>query len=135
MSAVDFEHAYRALRSRDARFDGWLYAAYIGFASGFEHSSIGIARSADGVVWERHAGNPVITAGDAGEFDSINVYKPFVVVDGDEWRMWFNGSSPTDAPHENPPNRIEQIGYASSRFQFRPQRPLVTNEQEERGRS
>jgi predicted GH43/DUF377 family glycosyl hydrolase len=110
------------------RHQGWLYAAYIGFASGFEDSSIGIARSANGVDWERHAGNPVITRGADGEFDSINVYKPFVVVDGDTWRMWFNGSSPTDAPDENPPNRIEQIGYASCRFQFRPTRSLVTNE-------
>jgi predicted GH43/DUF377 family glycosyl hydrolase len=106
--------------------DGWLYAAYIGFANGFEESSIGMARSSDGVEWERHAGNPVITRGGPGDFDSINVYKPFVVVDGDEWRMWFNGSSPSDAPDENPPNRIEQIGYASCRFQFRPQRSLVT---------
>jgi len=102
------------------RSNGHLYAAYIGFANGFEDSSIGIARSSDGIHWERHAGNPVIRRGQAGEFDSINVYKPFVVVDGDEWRMWFNGSSPTDAPEENPPNRIEQIGYASCRFQFRP---------------
>jgi beta-1,2-mannobiose phosphorylase / 1,2-beta-oligomannan phosphorylase len=110
------------------RHDGWLYAAYIGFARGFEDSSIGIARSVDGVTWERHSGNPVISRGVVGDFDSINVYKPFVVVDGDLWRMWFNGSSPTDAPNENPPNRIEQIGYASCRFQFRPLRPLVTNE-------
>jgi predicted GH43/DUF377 family glycosyl hydrolase len=99
---------------------GWLYAAYIGFANGFEDSAIGIARSRDGVAWERHAGNPVITRGEPGDFDSINVYKPFVVVHGDEWRMWFNASSPRigdDTSHEN---RIEQIGYASSRFHFRP---------------
>jgi predicted GH43/DUF377 family glycosyl hydrolase len=97
-----------------------LYAAYIGFANGFEDSGIGIARSRDGVAWERHADNPVISRGEPGDFDSINVYKPFVVVHGDEWRMWFNASSPRvgdDTSHEN---RIEQIGYASSRFQFRP---------------
>jgi len=113
------------------RHGAWLYAAYIGFANGFEDSSIGIARSNDGIHWERHAGNPVITRGEPGEFDSINVYKPFVVVDGDEWRMWFNGSSPTDGPDENPPNRIEQIGYASCRFEFQ-QRDLAdieTNDQ------
>jgi predicted GH43/DUF377 family glycosyl hydrolase len=100
--------------------DGFLYAAYIGFANGFEDTGIGIARSSDGIAWERHADNPVITHGEPGEFDAINVYKPFVVIDGGEWRMWFNGSSPADAPNENPPNRIEQIGYASCRFQFRP---------------
>jgi beta-1,2-mannobiose phosphorylase / 1,2-beta-oligomannan phosphorylase len=98
----------------------WLYAAYIGFANGFEDSAIGIARSRDGVGWERHADNPVVSRGAAGEFDSINVYKPFVVVDGDEWRMWFNASSPISGDDTRPENRIEQIGYASCRFRFRP---------------
>jgi predicted GH43/DUF377 family glycosyl hydrolase len=113
----------------------YLYAAYIGFANGFEDSSIGIARSVDGIQWERHAGNPVVTRGKPGDFDAINVYKPFVVIDGDEWRMWFNASSSADAPDENPPNRIEQIGYASCRFQFSvaksSQRLTSTNEYEE----
>jgi beta-1,2-mannobiose phosphorylase / 1,2-beta-oligomannan phosphorylase len=98
----------------------WLYAAYIGFANGFEDSAIGIARSRDGVIWERHANNPVLSRGEPGEFDSINVYKPFVVVDGDEWRMWFNASSPIAGDDARPENRIEQIGYASCRFRFRP---------------
>jgi len=119
----DPDSAWEAERVAGAhvfRHEGWLYAAYIGFANGFEDSSIGIARSLDGVRWERHAGNPVITHGQPGEFDSINVYKPFVVVDGDEWRMWFNGSSPISGTDRDPDNRIEQIGYASCRFQFRP---------------
>lgn len=98
--------------------DGWLFAAYIGFADGFEDSSIGIARSGDGIRWLRHAGNPVITPGDPGEFDSINVYKPFVVVDNGEWRLWFNGSSPLAGDDASPENRIERIGYATCRFQF-----------------
>jgi beta-1,2-mannobiose phosphorylase / 1,2-beta-oligomannan phosphorylase len=100
--------------------DGYLYAAYIGFADGFEESSIGIARSRDGIDWQRHAGNPVITHGDPGDFDSINVYKPFVVIDGDRWRMWFNASAPISGTDRDLDNRIEQIGYASCRFQFRP---------------
>jgi predicted GH43/DUF377 family glycosyl hydrolase len=102
------------------RVGEWLYAAYIGFANGFEDSAIGIARSRDGVSWERHVGNPVLSRGQAGEFDSINVYKPFVVVDGDEWRMWFNASSPISGDDTRPENRIEQIGYASCRFRFLP---------------
>lgn len=102
------------------RDGGWLYAAYIGFANGFEDSAIGIARSRDGVSWERHKDNPVVSRGAAGEFDSINVYKPFVVVDGDEWRMWFNASSPISGDDTRTENRIEQIGYASCRFRFEP---------------
>jgi beta-1,2-mannobiose phosphorylase / 1,2-beta-oligomannan phosphorylase len=96
----------------------WLYAAYIGFANGFEDSAIGIARSQDGVTWDRHLRNPVVTRGRPGDFDSINVYKPFVVVEGGEWRMWFNGSSPLRGEDTNPDNRKEEIGYASCRFQF-----------------
>ena len=112
------------------RSDDWFYAAYIGFAHGLEDSSIGIARSRDGIIWERHADNPVVRHGAPGEFDSINVYKPFVVVEGAIWRMWFNASSPigdrarpdisdTRFGYENP-DRIEQIGYASCAFEFRP---------------
>jgi len=100
--------------------EDWLYAAYIGFAHGFEDSAIGIARSRDGVSWERHASNPVVSRGAAGEFDSINVYKPFVVVEGDEWRLWFNGSSPISGDDTRIENRIEQVGYASCRFRFQP---------------
>jgi Glycosyl hydrolases family 32 N-terminal domain len=102
------------------RVGEWLFAAYIGFADGFEDSAIGIARSRDGVSWERHADNPVVSRGAAGEFDSINVYKPFVVVEDDDWRMWFNASSPVSGDDTRPENRIEQIGYASCRFRFRP---------------
>lgn len=105
------------------RHGDWLYAAYIGFAKGYEDSSIGIARSLDGLTWERHADNPVIVRGKPGEFDSINVYKPFVHVDGDEWRVWFNGSSPIRGEDSSPDNRIEQIGVAWCRFRFRSSRP------------
>ncbi|HUC14573.1 MAG TPA: hypothetical protein VMS00_09000 [Acidimicrobiales bacterium] len=94
----------------------WLYIAYIGFSNGFEGSAIGIARSADGISWQRNAHNPVLTHGSTGEFDSINVYKPFVVVEGHEWRLWFNGSSPIVGEDTRLDNRIEQIGYASCRF-------------------
>lgn len=100
------------------RVSGWLYAAYIGFANGFEDSAIGIARSRDGVTWERHARNPVLSRGAAGEFDSINVYKPFVVVENGLWRVWFNGSAPLVGDDPSHDNRIEQIGYASCRFRF-----------------
>lgn len=101
------------------RHDDWLYAAYIGFANGYEDSSIGVARSRDGLSWERHADNPILTRGRPGEFDSINVYKPFVHVDGEEWRIWFNGSSPIRGADSYPENRIEQIGVAWCRFRFR----------------
>jgi hypothetical protein len=100
--------------------EGWLYAAYIGFANGFEESAIGFARSPDGVTWQRHAGNPVLTHGRPGDFDSINVYKPFVIIDGQVWRLWYNASAPVAGGDTSPENRIEQVGFASSRFVFHP---------------
>jgi len=100
--------------------EGHLYAAYIGFANGFEDSAIGIARSTDGIYWQRHAGNPVLTRGRPGDFDSINVYKPFVVIEDGTWRMWFNGSSARTPGDSSPSNRIEQIGHAACRFVFEP---------------
>lgn len=100
--------------------NGWIYAAYIGFANSFEDSAIGIARSTDGIRWHRHAGNPVITRGSAGDFDEINVYKPFVIVDGDLWHMWFNASAPLTAGNKRPEDRIEQIGVATCPFVFVP---------------
>jgi predicted GH43/DUF377 family glycosyl hydrolase len=106
----------------------WLYAIYIGFANGFEDSSIGIARSSDGISWERHEDNPVITRGAAGDFDSINVYKPFVVVDAPTWRMWFNGSSPISGDDASHDNRVEQIGYASCQFHFRAAQGTTSSE-------
>ena len=102
------------------KHDGYLYAAYIGFANGFEDSSVGIARSIDGIHWERHAHNPVVSRGATGDFDSINVYKPFVIVENGIWRMWFNGSSPLVPGDLSPANRIEQIGHAACRFVFEP---------------
>jgi predicted GH43/DUF377 family glycosyl hydrolase len=102
------------------RHEGFFHAAYIGFANGYEDSSIGIARSIDGVSWQRHAGNPVLTRGRPGDFDSINVYKPFVIVEDDLWRVWFNASSPLTVGDSAPSNRIEQIGHAACRFAFVP---------------
>jgi beta-1,2-mannobiose phosphorylase / 1,2-beta-oligomannan phosphorylase len=108
--------------------DGWLYAAYIGFAHGFEDSAIGIARSEDGVRWHRHAGNPVISRGAPGDFDSINVYKPFVIVEGGLWRLWYNASSPRSGDDTSHDNRIEQVGHASCWFAFQPANPATAGD-------
>lgn len=74
-----------------------------------EHRRLGLARSADGVHWERE------TAFGSAEgrepWDKMVVCDPTVLVDGDTVRVWFGGG---DVPH--PVANIDgQIGYATLR--------------------
>ena len=80
-------------------------AFYIGFAEGYEHSSIGMARSRDGIHdWERYPGNPIISPGPQGDWDDCNVYKPYVLRRPEGWYLWYNASRASD--------RREQLGLA-----------------------
>jgi hypothetical protein len=64
---------------------------YIGFRDRMNHTSIGMARSRDGITnWERYPGNPIIRSGQNG-FDQDACYKPFTVFDGKRWLLWYNG--------------------------------------------
>lgn len=70
--------------------DGWYWMFYIGFKNE-DYAQIGIARSRDGVTgWERSALNPIV-APDPGAWDAEACYKPFVLFDGERWRLWYNG--------------------------------------------
>jgi predicted GH43/DUF377 family glycosyl hydrolase len=79
--------------------DGWHLMFYIGFRD-VDHAQIGIARSRNGITqWERHPANPIVRPG-AGKWDHDACYKPFVISDGSNWLLWYNGR------HGN----VEQIG-------------------------
>src|SRR5512132_3907502 len=58
---------------------------------------IGVARSTDGVTFERVAGaetgGAILDVGAPGSFDSWLAYRPFVLKDGAIYRMWYNGST------------------------------------------
>jgi len=83
-------------------------AFYIGFAEGFESSSIGMARSEDGIHdWKRFPRNPIISRGPPGDWDDCNVYKPYVIHFNGLWYLWYNASRRSD--------RREQIGLATTR--------------------
>lgn len=85
--------------------EGQYLAFYIGFAEGFERSSIGVARSADGMAgWTRAPENPLLEKGAPGDWDDCNVYKPCVLAFRDQWYLWYNASRVSD--------RREQIGLA-----------------------
>jgi predicted GH43/DUF377 family glycosyl hydrolase len=72
------------------RQGGWHLMFYIGFGD-VDHAQIGLARSRDGISgWQRHAANPIIRPG-RGAWDHDACYKPFAILDGDRWLLWYNG--------------------------------------------
>ena len=80
--------------------DGFLMF-YIGFAD-VNHAQIGVARSPDGVSkWERHRANAIIGPTPGG-WDEDACYKPFAILDGGKWLLWYNGRRKS----------VEQIGLA-----------------------
>jgi len=68
---------------------------YLMFYIGFQdenRAQIGMARSKDGLHWERFDSNPILRPGrDADAWDADAVYKPTVVRDGKRWLLWYNG--------------------------------------------
>lgn len=83
--------------------DGWHWMFYIGFRNE-DYAQIGIARSRDGIShWERSPLNPII-APDTGSWDGEACYKPFVLFEGNQWMLWYNGRK----------GNVEQIGLATN---------------------
>ncbi|MCI8614607.1 family 43 glycosylhydrolase [Parablautia intestinalis] len=86
--------------------NGWFYMFYVGHLHE-ERAQVGLARSRDGITgWEKHPDNPLI-APTQGAWDSVAVYKPFVMKVNGQWLMWYNG-----AAYEEPVWVFEQIGLA-----------------------
>jgi uncharacterized repeat protein (TIGR01451 family) len=52
----------------------------------------------------KNAGNPVISVGPGGSWDSAEIHDPTVLKDGNTYKMWYSGSN----------NTTIQIGYATS---------------------
>jgi predicted GH43/DUF377 family glycosyl hydrolase len=71
------------------RHDDYLMF-YIGFRDR-DHAQIGVARSRDGLTgWQRHPANPIIRPG-RDRWDHDAVYKPYAILDGNRWLLWYNG--------------------------------------------
>jgi predicted GH43/DUF377 family glycosyl hydrolase len=80
----------------------WFLMFYIGFQDG-NTAQIGLARSRDGITgWQRHPANPLIRRG-KNKWDHDAVYKPYAILDGQRWLLWYNGRK----------GGIEQIGLAT----------------------
>ncbi len=82
---------HKVVASHVLKHDGYYYMFYVGHFHE-ERGSVGLARSRDGITnWERSPDNPIV-APDQDSWDSLSVYKPYVMRDGDRWIMWYNGA-------------------------------------------
>lgn len=65
---------------------------------------IGYASSADGVLWSKYGGNPVVTPSGAG-WDGASVLAPTVLYESGVYKMWYTGVDSSG---------LTRIGYATS---------------------
>jgi beta-1,2-mannobiose phosphorylase / 1,2-beta-oligomannan phosphorylase len=92
---------YKVTGCQVLRRGAWHYMFYIGFRD-IDHAQIGVARSRDGLTgWQRLAANPIIRPG-IDQWDRDACYKPFAIVAGGRWLLWYNGRR----------DSVEQIGLA-----------------------
>ena len=85
---------------------GWYWMLYTG-RDKKEYRRLGLAKSQDGVTWNRITEQPVLSG--AFPWNSKVVCDPSVVLDGDKVRVWFGGGDKAE-PAEN---LNGQIGYAT----------------------
>jgi predicted GH43/DUF377 family glycosyl hydrolase len=67
-----------------------FYLFYLG-QDRARRQSLGIARSTDGVTWEKLRANPILEVGAPGAFDENGVGEPAVWTSGGEWWMLYTG--------------------------------------------
>lgn len=89
------------------------YHMFYGTATGDMPTRIVYANSMDGITWDKPATlNPVLSLGAAGSWDGYNVTSPFVLIDGDQLKMWYSGYGVMNPA--NPNDLRWQIGYATA---------------------
>jgi predicted GH43/DUF377 family glycosyl hydrolase len=71
----------------------WYIGQKFSLTAGITSQSVGYATSADGLHWTRYSGNPVLSAGQYGEFDDRFVNRPVVLSTGSGYVMYYIGSS------------------------------------------
>lgn len=77
---------------------------YSGGTADYTVQKTGYATSADGKSWTKYAGNPVLSTGAAGSWDSAMAIVPCVVKDNSTYKMWYGGYD----------GSVMKIGYATS---------------------
>ena len=82
------------------KHDDWYYMTYLGSDSDMRAAN-GMARSRDGIHWQRHPDNPTFGAIE-GDWDCAGNCKATVVDTGDGYMAWYNGFN----------NTLEEMGLA-----------------------
>ena len=72
------------------RSEGMFYMFYLG-QDRAARQRLGVARSSDGVVWEKLRDNPVLELGERGAFDEYGLGEPAVWSSGGSWWMLYTG--------------------------------------------
>ena len=89
-------------------FDGEMYHMwYNGY--GQEMQRTGYATSSDGISWNKHPGNPVMTTGVSGSWDDHMLGLMSVIYKDGEFKMWYTAGDGTDED-----SQYFRIGYATS---------------------
>ncbi len=86
------------------REDGEFFLFYLG-QDRARRQRLGIARSRDGIVWEKLRANPVLELGGPGEFDENGLGEPAVWQEGGSYWMLYTGRDRSE---------IRRLGFARS---------------------
>jgi predicted GH43/DUF377 family glycosyl hydrolase len=74
-------------------------------------------------TWQRDVDGPVVSLGEAGQFDDKHIFAPAVVKEADRYWLWYSGSQGT------PGNRVFRLGLATSsdgrRFERNAENPVL----------
>jgi predicted GH43/DUF377 family glycosyl hydrolase len=84
-------------------FDGSQYMMWYSGGTGSANMPIGLATSADGIVWTKYSGNPVFSG---GRYCSV-------LYDGSIFKMWYEGYDYT-IRHATSPNGISWTDYGNN---------------------
>jgi predicted GH43/DUF377 family glycosyl hydrolase len=85
--------------------DGSTYKMWYEGRSSSGAVSFGYATSTDGIIWNKYAGNPVLTSSPAPAWD-YSIYSPHVILADGVYHMWYAGGNFSGTAYET--------GYATS---------------------
>jgi len=81
----------RGVRVMSVIRDSLGYKMYYQGATPSDDQAIGLATSADRIVWTRYPGNPVLDVGPAGSWDERKISTASIYFDGSGYFMWYTG--------------------------------------------